>query len=124
MKVAVLFRHPWLLSLVLGLVLTLVSLLYLAFPYGYGDDDISRRPQLRFSGPAIQLANTPLDEGAICTASLVEKHWGFPASVVSVEGSNGCAAGRQLSVLGLVFNIAVYAALFRAIIFAWRKARQ
>jgi hypothetical protein len=110
--------RSWALSIMLGLVLALISLTYLAFPRGYGEDGIARRLQLRLPGPTIQLTNTVVDTQTICTQSLVEEDRGFPVAMISREGSNGCTDDRFLNILGLIFNVILYSVIVRAGVFA------
>ncbi len=123
MLLKLIFKKVWLSALVAGLVLTLVSLLYVASPYG--SEDVINRPQLRFGGSTIQITSTPeSDELLFCTASLVEEHQGFPAAYVSLYGNDGCSNDRYLEPIGLLLNIAVYSVLAWGVLYFIDRKRR
>jgi hypothetical protein len=119
MKAAALSHKPWILSLVAGILLTFISLLYVGFPNGSGDANIPDRPQIRF--PQIDLQSTQDDEPGVirCAGMSIVEDRGFPAAITS--SGAGCGDNGYYDILGLIFNITFYTLLIRGVVLVWHK---
>jgi hypothetical protein len=113
-------RRPWVMAIMGGTILTLVSFAYVSSPAKSSYDP--HRPIIYAPGPKIQVTHTDLHQDFDrCNPEMLDDHRGLPMSMIRRFGAESCTGNRFLYVFGIIFNVLFYTFLVRGGIVLWQK---